>query len=69
VPEVAKATGPRFCDGGADAEKQVVRAELLNRLENGGWNLCRGIDRIWYRNTRCRRFSQNDIALCFLFCE
>ena len=29
VPEVAKATNPRFCDGGADAEKTVVCDGLL----------------------------------------
>jgi hypothetical protein len=30
VPEVATATGPRFCDGGADAEKAVVGEGLLS---------------------------------------
>ena len=30
VPEVAKATGPRFCDGGVDAEKAVVGEGLLS---------------------------------------
>ena len=30
VPEVAQATGPRFCDGGPDAEKAVVCEGLLN---------------------------------------
>lgn len=30
VPEVAKATGPRFCDGGAASEKAVVCEHLLS---------------------------------------
>ena len=41
------ATGPRFCDGGVDAEKAVVCEGLLMVLEGGGWKLRQGIDRTW----------------------
>ena len=47
VPEVAAATGPRFCDGGVDAEKAVVCEGLLGVLEDAGWKLRKAIDRIW----------------------
>jgi hypothetical protein len=47
VLEVAKATGPRFCGGGVEAEKAVVCEGLLTVLEAAGWNIRAGIDRIW----------------------
>ena len=44
VPEVAQATFPRFCDGGADAEKAVVCKGLLSvrtfAFRDTGSNYC-----------------------------
>ena len=47
VPAVAKATNPRFCPGGVEAEKGAVMMELIADLERQGWCIKEGIKRIW----------------------
>jgi hypothetical protein len=47
VPAVAKATNPRFCPGGVEAEKGAVMMELIADLERQGWCIREGIKRIW----------------------
>ena len=47
IPDLAKATGPRFCGGGIQAEKDAVTTNLLERLEMSGWMLIEPIQRLW----------------------
>ena len=47
VPAVARATFPRFCDGGIEAEKATVNMQLIDDLERRGWCIREGIKRIW----------------------
>eukprot|EP01052_Picozoa_sp_SAG31_P025402 SAG31_NODE_2225_length_6150_cov_2.229549_2_plen_240_part_00 len=47
VPAVAAATGPRFCAGGADAEKEAVGDTCLRLIEQRGFPIIEPIRRIW----------------------
>eukprot|EP01047_Picozoa_sp_COSAG01_P022841 COSAG01_NODE_1371_length_10547_cov_22.320827_5_plen_1287_part_00 len=61
TPETATMHSQVFCSGGVGAEKQHVRERILPRLEQNGWKIRGGVERLWNK--------EMDLAVVSVGCD